>query len=211
MTFEHIFQHTLLWEGEGCHQAAGEDWWTCWGIAEKYNPEIFGKNALGPNGLPTKEQAFAQARRQYWDAVGADSLPLPLRIVVFDHGFNTGPERTLGLLEPGDSFASFTAKRIRFYSDPVRRNRNLNLPGWMNRTAHFLSLAESASAGLEVVVMHNLTTPILGNLGDRLVAAWRGYQKTAQIVVRQPAQYQVRPSTNDPTKLKLDISFTKRS
>ena len=142
-------------------------------------------------------------------------MPPGLQLVVFDHGFNAGPERAKAMLSPGDTHVSYSAKRMTFYTSPQRRNRGLNLPGWINRVADIMMVAERAaesdSEGLGVVVLHNLTTPILGGLGDRLLAAWRGYQRTAEIVVRQPAVYQVRPSTQDPSQLKLDVRFKRES
>jgi lysozyme family protein len=47
----------------------------------------------------TDAEVFAIYRRGYWNAVSADALPSGLDLMVFDFGVNTGPGRSVRLMQ----------------------------------------------------------------------------------------------------------------
>lgn len=65
------------------------------GISLKHHPEI------GEEGIRnlTKEQAQEIYKKEYWDVIRADELPIDVAICMFDCAINQGPAVAVGLLE----------------------------------------------------------------------------------------------------------------
>lgn len=122
---------------------------TMWGIAERSHPEAW------RNGPPSKDEAIAIYRRQYWNAAGCDKFPWPVNLFVFDFAVNSGVgkavrelQRACGLTQDGmvgpltiagaqamakskEKLALFLADRALFMS--VLSNWQQNKRGWLKR------------------------------------------------------------------------------
>jgi len=65
----------------------------------------------------TKEQAIAIYERDYWQRSGADKLPWPLNLVVFDSAVNAGVGKAQQWLQQSESSAyRYLALRLEFYT-----------------------------------------------------------------------------------------------
>ena len=85
----------------------------------------------------TQEQALGIYKQHYFDAVGADDLPWPLCLAVFDHAVNAGVGSAKQLLAAsGPDFLHFMAERIDWYT----RLKQFDIYGraWMRRCAGLL-------------------------------------------------------------------------
>jgi lysozyme family protein len=85
---------------------------TLWGFAQTFNPDI-------DYSTFTKEQAFARARRDYWDKIRGDDLPPVVSFVLFDYAFNSGTDwanrelqRAIGI-EPDGNIGPATLRKLR--------------------------------------------------------------------------------------------------
>lgn len=91
----------------------------------------------------TMEQADAIYFRDYWQASGADKLPWPACLLVFDtavlHGVGTARN---WLLDTGPDALAFAAKRLRVYTGMA--NWSTWGAGWTNRVADLLEEASKA-------------------------------------------------------------------
>lgn len=102
---------------------------TRFGINARANPDLDIANL-------TRRQAEARFRRDYWDPIGADSLPPALAFVAFDASVNQGPaDARRWIAESGGDVGRFLALREADYrrlaaSDP-KHARHLN--GWLSR------------------------------------------------------------------------------
>lgn len=66
---------------------------TIYGISRRAHPEAW---RLGP---PSKEEAAAIYKSEYWDAVGGDLLPWPINLLTFDFAVNSGSHRAVAELQ----------------------------------------------------------------------------------------------------------------
>lgn len=135
--FERCWPLVLAQEGYGCWQGEGEAFQTCWGITEKYNPDL---------RFPlTKEQAAQVAYERYWRRCGAEELPLPLALVHFDHSFNRGADAGEALLGETRDYVLYSALRlIRHYTNRREISKalwDINGAGWAKRVAMILESA----------------------------------------------------------------------
>lgn len=117
----------------GCEVGKGENKGTKYGISACSYPDLDIPNI-------TMEQADAIYERDYWRASGADKLPWPYSLLVFDtavlHGVGTARK---WLQEVGDNPYAFAAKRLHTYTKLA--NWKEFGAGWTNRTADLLEEA----------------------------------------------------------------------
>lgn len=115
----------------------------------------------------TSEEVATIYKERYWDAVGADTLPWPVSLVLFDMAVNHGPTsakklmqnvlqvtpdgivgsvtRGAALASQPDSLANeMLWSRIEKYRRLAQGNQQKFLPGWLWRVRHLRQ-----SAGLE--------------------------------------------------------------
>lgn len=151
--FQRCWPVVLDHEGYGCWRGAGEDFQTCWGIAEKFNSDL---------AFPlTKEQATRAAFERYWLKCGAEDLPLPLALVHFDHSFNRGTGKGKELLALTRDYVLYSAFRLsKHYANRLEIARHLwdiNGAGWAKRVATVLEAAHQfaleAPRAVDVVVI----------------------------------------------------------
>lgn len=119
----------------GGRKGQGELKGTNFGISAASYPHLDIRNL-------TIEQADAIYFKDYWQASGADRLPYPYCLLVFDtavlHGVGTAKK---WVSEVGDNAYAFAAKRLKTYTR--LDNWHYFGAGWVNRTAELL---EAASA-----------------------------------------------------------------
>jgi lysozyme family protein len=81
---------------------------TCWGFAQKFNPDIDVKTL-------TEETATARTLKNYWIANGCDELPFPMDIMVLDCAFNQSATFARGLV--GMTIGTAVIARLLRYHD----------------------------------------------------------------------------------------------
>lgn len=65
---------------------------TCWGISRRYHPHL-------EPWPPSREEAIAIYRREYWDELRCDRLPPAVAFLVFDAAVNQGQDRAALMLQ----------------------------------------------------------------------------------------------------------------
>lgn len=117
----------------GGRKGQGELKGTKFGISAASYPHLDIRNL-------TIEQADEIYKRDYWQASGADKLPYPYCLLVFDtavlHGVGTA-KKWVG--EVGDNAYAFAAKRLAVYTK--LDNWQHFGAGWVNRVANLLEVA----------------------------------------------------------------------
>ena len=117
----------LLHEGGESNIEADSGGYTKWGIASRYNPGV-------PVAQLTLDQAKKIYRDKYWTPCGADKLPWPLALTVFDMAVNAGVGTALNLLQAvGNDFTAYNGARRSYYhslSTFVHFGQ-----GWLNRVS----------------------------------------------------------------------------
>jgi len=120
---------------------------TIYGIAEAHHPEAW------RDGPPSKADAVAIYRQQYWDACRCDDLPTGMDLAVYDASVNHGVSRAVRWLQQAcgahvdgvfgpeterrvwaagsDGLVAFQQIRARFY--PTCRTWETHRNGWLNR------------------------------------------------------------------------------
>lgn len=123
----------------------------------------------------TREQAAEIYRRDYWQAIHGDELPLRIAVQVFDHAVNAGVEPAIRLLQSvvgvtadgrmgpqtiaaarskaaqgGEVGVALADERLAFYRGLVQRKPGLGVfaRGWQRRVLRTLRVAELAEAGI---------------------------------------------------------------
>jgi len=97
----------------------------------------------------TADQAAAIYKRDYWDAIKADQLPVPIREMAFDAAVNQGVAWTKTALEQAKGNPEvFLQLREQRYRDIVAANPSQEqfLKGWLNRIAEFRQTAATQVA-----------------------------------------------------------------
>lgn len=117
----------------GCEVGKGENRGTKFGISACSYPELDIPNL-------SIQEADAIYERDYWRASGADKLPWPYCLIVFDtavlHGVGTARQWQA---EVGNNAFAFAAKRLRVYTK--LDNWHEFGVGWVNRVANLLEEA----------------------------------------------------------------------
>lgn len=115
------------------------------GITERSHPEAW------RDGDVTRQEAEAIYKRDYWDAIGADSLAPALRVVAFDAAINHGPGLSRRWIEEsGGDAARFIELRRGHYQSLARQNPARyadDLQGWLNRLEKVAGRVRAMGAG----------------------------------------------------------------
>lgn len=103
---------------------------TKWGISKRAHPKLDIKNL-------TFEEACNIYQKEYWDACGCDSIPMPLCTVVFDSAVNCGVSAAKDWMRKASDAKTYLDLRKQYYIDKINRNTNLMkyAKGWWNRLA----------------------------------------------------------------------------
>lgn len=96
MNFDEAFTKLLGHEGGYVDHPADPGGATKWGVTQRVARE---HGYQGEMRLLPQETAKVIARRAYWDAVQADSLPPSVRFDVFDAAYNSGPRQAIKWLQ----------------------------------------------------------------------------------------------------------------
>jgi lysozyme family protein len=91
-SFDEAFVLVVGSEGGYANNPADPGGETHWGVSKRSYPALDIKNL-------TIDQAKAIYERDYWAKVGADKLPPPLALVLFDAAVNNGPSRAARWLQ----------------------------------------------------------------------------------------------------------------
>lgn len=138
---------------------------TNFGISSAAHPDVNVANL-------TREQAKAIYRRDYWDAIDADSLPPELQGMAFDAAVNQGAGWTRqALAEAGGDPAKFLQLREARYRDIVANDPSQQrfLGGWMNRLDRFRGGPEDGASLRDV----SMEAPRVDTLADDVAAVVR--------------------------------------
>lgn len=158
-TFDKALELVLEHEGGYVDHPDDPGGRTIYGISERSHPDAWRA------GIPTREQAAAIYRRDYWDRCGCDRLPPAVAVIVFDAAVNQGAawaaktlQRVLGVAQdgvigpvtaaaaarnPAATVAAFSAARLRHYAS--LRTFGTFGKGWSFRLA---AVTDSALAAL---------------------------------------------------------------
>lgn len=99
--FQKALEFTLRWEGGYSDHPADKGGATMRGITQAtYDAYL---RSIGAPSHPVKgirdEEIEWIYHRNYWEEIKGDSLPMPLAIAVFDCAVNSGPSRSIKLLQ----------------------------------------------------------------------------------------------------------------
>jgi lysozyme family protein len=99
--FSKALEFSLRWEGGYSDHPADKGGATMRGITQAVYDAYL--RSIGAPSYPVKgirdEEIEWIYRRNYWDEVKGDSLPFPLSMAVFDCAVNSGPDRSIKLLQ----------------------------------------------------------------------------------------------------------------
>ena len=135
--FQQSVAFVLQQEGGYVNNPADPGGETKYGISKRAYPQL-------DIASLTREQATQIYYTDYWLPSGADSLPQPLALVVFDTAVNLGVSRARELyLESNGDLDSYLALRQSYYETLASQKPALQqfLGGW---TARLQSLADTA-------------------------------------------------------------------
>ena len=197
--FQTAHSFVLGQEGEDCWQGAGEDFQTCFGIAERFNSDL---------AFPlSRDEAIQVAYDRYWVPSGAEALPLDLAIMHFDHSFNAGNgAATKIFIESKGDFCTYAAYRLLFYADDRRAALfKINGRGWTRRVADCTLYASGFSESSDMTHAKYLVLNHL-SIQDRLRILSGGDAVVLESGMSMGAwAARKSPATQDPTESKLDI------
>jgi lysozyme family protein len=104
---------------------------TKYGIARKMHPEITDDQWANF----TEDDAIAIYKKQYWTAMGCDTLQYPMDCYVFDCAVNPGPGACHHMLNTCASPLDFNQMRRQYYRNRVTQDpsKSIYLKGWLAR------------------------------------------------------------------------------
>lgn len=161
---------TVLWVNEGVDSDHPSDpgGRTRYGISQAAYPDL-------NIATLTREQAAEIYRRDYWDPIRGDELPIRFAIPVFDHAVNAGVEAAVRLLQSvvgvtpdgkigpqtiaaarskaaqgAEIAVALADERLAWYRGLVQRKPGLGVfaRGWQRRVLRVSRVAELAAAGV---------------------------------------------------------------
>src|SRR6266704_463277 len=106
--FRKSLQFVLQHEGDYVNDPAYPGGETKWGISKRSYPGLDIQNL-------TPEQAANIYSQDYWDRVGADSIPFPMCTAVFDTAVNDGVKRALDWMKQAKDSKAFLDLRRSYY------------------------------------------------------------------------------------------------
>ena len=128
----------LKWEGGLTNNPADPGGLTNFGICQRSYPNLDIKNL-------TRAQAAEIYERDYWKKSGADLLPWPLNLVVFDTAVNCGVGRAKEWLGVSKDWAGVAGLRCCHYIRLCRQKKSFTtfIKGWMNRISDLVKTAQT--------------------------------------------------------------------
>lgn len=118
-------EFVLKWEGGYKNDSSDPGGETNWGISKRAYPNLDIK-AL------TREGAIYLYRKDYWEMIGADSMPPHLALVAMNAAVNCGVSRANSWVDQcGGDYREFIRLQLAHYASLKNR---LYLQGWLNRT-----------------------------------------------------------------------------
>jgi lysozyme family protein len=132
--FDRAFAMLCQFEGYISDLKGDPGGYTIWGITERWYPDDVKKMAsMSP--AESKEYAKGFYKRNFWDVLGCDSLPLPLDIIAFDTSVNCGIKTAKKLLNETRDWKDYLYKRLFYYTLLVKEKPQMKdfLRGWLNR------------------------------------------------------------------------------
>ena len=182
--FMQAVNHVLLMEGGDVNHPDDPGGETNYGISKRSYPLINIKEL-------TEAEAVAIYHQDFWEPVAAKVSDLRLRMLAFDSAVNHGLGRALQWAESYDTFESYLAKRIRYYTDLSTFNTFGR--GWMRRVAHIVEVADRMSGELQYA--------------DMVIDHRPSWQRVATAVTGKygPIKFRLRHLT-DGDGMKLDIA-----
>lgn len=115
--------------------------------------------------------------KTYWLPICQEALEKGyggLALTIFDMSVNAGPGNALKLYRPGDTAATYSAKRIKYYQS--LNNWSVFGKGWTNRVMHIMIAAEAEhkvfllAGGAPITVKAPLTVKgvVINPIGDKV-------------------------------------------
>jgi len=123
--FDDAVAFVLAWEGGYVDDPKDAGGWTHWGISQGAYPGLDIPNL-------TREEAVVLYRQDYWERIGADSLPPKLALIAFNAAVNCGVVRARRWIAAcnGDH-RDFLLLQIAYYA---ALKKPAYIHGWLNRT-----------------------------------------------------------------------------
>lgn len=147
-------------EGGYANDPADRGGATNFGISSKAHPDVDVKKL-------TKAKAADIYKREYWDAIGADTLPEDMRLAAFDAAVQHGAPKARQLIEAsGGDTSKLIADRDALYRNIVANDPSQAkfAKGWSNRLDKVQASTDpKAAIGTSVAAM------VLQNMGDDYV------------------------------------------
>lgn len=123
--FNRSLDFVLRWEGGYTNDPSDPGGETKYGISKRAYPNLDIRNL-------TRGGAAYIYRKDYWEMIGADSMPDPLALVVFQAAVNCGVSRANKWLDAsGGDYREFLRLQLVHYATQKSR---LYMLGWVNRT-----------------------------------------------------------------------------
>jgi len=150
--FDPCHAQTAKWEGGWSDHAADRGGKTNWGITQATLSAYLGRPATA-NEIRnlTKEQAKTIYRKLFWNAVGAESMPMGVDLCCYDWGVNSGPARGRSAyarvaslpITAAEKVKAICASRRSFFRGIIARNASQRVfeKGWMRRVAGIEAVA----------------------------------------------------------------------
>ena len=112
---------------------------TKYGISKRAHPKLDIKNLK-------LADAYEIYKRDYWNKCGADRLPFPLCLAVFDTAINLGQDDSDKWLKETKDFAQFLELRRLKYIRITEKNPKMKkyIKGWLNRISDLKKFAAAA-------------------------------------------------------------------
>lgn len=128
LTFAIDMTFVFKWEGGYVNDPTDPGGETNFGISKRSYPNLDIKNL-------TKQAAQAIYQRDYWNAIGGDTLNPELACAALDTAINMGVSRAKQFLAQTTDWQQFIQLRKDYYTNLVKNKPALGkyLKGWLNR------------------------------------------------------------------------------
>ncbi len=91
--YERSFERLMVLEGHHSNHSADPGGETTFGISKVHHPDMY------TDDMPTRDDAKEFFRREFWDRLSLDELPLVVAGRLFDAAVNVGPSRAVRWLQ----------------------------------------------------------------------------------------------------------------
>ena len=131
--FKQALTFTLKWEGGLTRDSGGL---TKWGISQNAYPDLDIANL-------TPQEAMDIYKRDYWDRIGGDNLPMPYCVAAFDTAVNCGVGRTLGWMRATQEWRNLLdMRKTRYFTLAKNPKYRPYLKGWLARVSDLAKYCE---------------------------------------------------------------------